>query len=268
MARNASALGGAASTARPVSGAVLARLVEETFVSGLPGQRLPSERQLAEHFEVGRPLVREALRTLVERGVIDVEVGRGIFVRRVQPVDAARPVDNLLRRQAVTPRQLVEARSTLEVEASQLACARATAEELEHLGELVAVSSEHNLMERVRNDLEFHLSVVRAAHNPVIETMFSAILLPMAQMMTRSLGDPEVSREGLPFHEHLYLAIRDRDPEAAARASRGHLLVGQRTYGADFDVELDVLAGRQLASSGARDRSGFDDILSSLLRDL
>lgn len=253
---------------QPIPGATLSEVIEKTFASGAPGQRLPSERQLAEHFDVGRPLVREALRTLVERGVVEVQVGRGIFVRRVQPADAARPVDNLLRRQSVTPRQLTEARSMLEVEAARLACERATEDELERLGALVTTGQKlTDLLARVRNDVQFHLGVVRAAHNPVIETMFSAILRPTAQMMMRSLGDATVSREGVPYHEHLYLAIRDRDPEAAAAASRGHLLVGKRTYGSDFDVDVDVLANRQLGATTANPTPSLDELFATLAGD-
>lgn len=246
-------------------------MIETTFVTGVAGQKLPSTRQLAEHFEVGRPLVREALRTLVERGVIEVHVGRGIFVRRVLPADAARPVDSLLRRQAITPRQLAEARSMLEGEAAQLACVRATQDELDRLRELVVLGPEPpTLLARVRNDIEFHLSVVRAAHNTVIETMFSAILRPTAEMMLRSLSDSHVSREGLPYHEHLYAAIRDRDSVAAVKASRGHLDVSQRTYGADYDIELELLASHRLGKTGNAKQEGpsVDETLALVLKGL
>lgn len=255
----------------PAAASKLADMIETMFVTGTAGQRLPSERQLALRYEVGRPLVREALRTLVERGVIDVQVGRGIFVRAVMPADAARPVDKLLRRQSVTARQLVEARSMLEGEASQLACSRATVRELDHLRDILAAfAGSRSLMVQVRNDLEFHLSVVRAAHNPVIETMFSAILRPTAEMMLRSLSDADVSREALPFHEQLYAAIRDRDSQAAALASRAHLQVSRQTYGADFDVELEVLASRRLAGATTIEPEGLsvDDAIASVLEGL
>ena len=262
----------AGTTARAVSGSMLAQLIEDTFSEFEPGQRLPSERELAQRFSVGRPLVREALRTLVERGLVDVQVGRGTFVRRVTPNDAARPVDNLLRRQAITARQLIEARSMLESEAAQLACRRATTSEIEHMRDLIAAADKDDgLAARLRNDLEFHLSVVRAAHNPVIETMFAAILLPTAEMMFRSLSDPYVSREGLPYHEQVFLAIETRDEVTAASAARGHLLVSERMYGDDLDIDLDVLVQRQVSAARPKpDREALsaDDVLSNVLRGL
>ena len=247
-----------------VTGSTLADRIEESLEGLVPGQRLASERQLAAQFHVGRPLVREALRTLVARGIVDVQVGRGSFVRQVAPGDVARPVGKLLRRQSITARQLVEARSTLESEACRLACARVTPAELDHMQELVRAGKRRGpLFARVRNDLEFHLSVVRAAHNPVIETMFVAILGPTADMMLSSLSNPHVSREGLPHHEQIFAAIKRSDEAAAARASRGHLELSDRMYGADMDVELEVLMHR-LGRSGrpiSLDRLTADDIV-------
>jgi GntR family transcriptional repressor for pyruvate dehydrogenase complex len=263
---------GSVPPARPASGSMLAQLIEDTFSGFEPGQRLPSERELAQHFSVGRPLVREALRTLVERGMVDVQVGRGTFVRRVTPNDAARPVDNLLRRQAITARQLIEARSMIESEAAQLACRRVATSEIEQMRELIAAADKDDgLAARLRNDLQFHMSVVRAAHNPVIETMFAAILVPTVEMMFRSLNDPHVSREGLPFHEQVFRAIEKRDEAAAASAARGHLLVSERMYGDDLDIDLDVLVHRQVRRTGPKpDREALsaDDVIPNVLRGL
>ena len=260
----------AGSTVRAVSGAMLAQQIEDTFIGLEPGRRLPSEREFAQQFSVGRPLVREALRTLIERGVVEAQVGRGTFIRRVTPGDAARPIDNLLRRQAVTTRQLVEARSMLESEAAQMACSQVTTAELNHMHDLVADGDQADtLAAKVRADLEFHLSIVRAAHNTVIETMFMAILRPAAQMMLRSLSDPYVSREGLPYHEQMCRYIGSRDAAVAGRAARGHLEVSERMYGADLDVELELLVRRRIDGVGPTlERNGLsvDDILSSVLR--
>jgi GntR family transcriptional repressor for pyruvate dehydrogenase complex len=248
------------------SASSLAELIERDYVAGHPGKRLPSERELAQRLQVGRPLVREALRALAERGVVDIHAGRGTFVRRVAPADAARPLGRLLGSQAVTTRQVVEARSMLEQEASRLACQRASPEELAHMRELVTVAlpGARSLIARVRYDLSFHLSVVRAAHNPVIETMFCAILHPVAEMMLRSLSDPQVTDEGLPFHEGLYLAICRRDADAAAQVTREHLAVSKRTYGADYDVDLRGLAGERLVGFvGSQGWAGTEAVLSS-----
>src|SRR5919201_3506489 len=99
--------------------------LEQELIRELPeGSRLPGERQLAERLRVSRPVVREAMRGLVERGLLEVVPGRGTFTRRVRTSDAARPLDSLLRREA-TPRHLVEARLMLECESISLSAERA-----------------------------------------------------------------------------------------------------------------------------------------------
>jgi GntR family transcriptional repressor for pyruvate dehydrogenase complex len=230
-------------TSHAATGAELIQLIERSIAGAEPGDRLPSERQMADRLGVGRSLVREALRTLEERGVIDVQVGRGIFVRKVGPADAARTVGQLLRRQAVNTRHLLEARLMLECEAARLACSRATESHLVKMRRLLDEGAvAQGLPARLRCDLAFHLSIVRAGCNPVIETMFSAIIGPTAAMMMRSLSDRSVAQEAL--HERCYLDIVAHDAEAAASAMRDHLSVSERRYGRDLDVDLRVVAER------------------------
>src|SRR5215213_6954504 len=101
---------------RAMTRAALADHLEEQILAGnlAVGAKLPSERQLAERFGLSRPLVREALRGLVERRLVEVEPGRGAFVRGAHATDAAHELGLLVRRHPATPRQLVEARTMLE----------------------------------------------------------------------------------------------------------------------------------------------------------
>jgi GntR family transcriptional repressor for pyruvate dehydrogenase complex len=227
----------------------LASRLEEEFVGGgsPPGTKLPSERQLAGRFGVSRPVVREALRGLVERGLIEIAPGRGAFVRAVSTSDAARPLDGLYRRQNATPRDLVEARLMLERTAAGLAAERAEAHELEAMeGLLERFDRTGDLIERARCDVAFHALIARMSHNPVIETMFSSIAMLTFELVLRSLGDPTVSREGLPYHREIYEAIRDGDGEHAQEAIDGHLTIARRLYGDDLDLHLDLVARREL----------------------
>jgi GntR family transcriptional repressor for pyruvate dehydrogenase complex len=211
-------------------------------------EKLPSERRLAETFNVSRPVIREALRTLSERGLIEVVPARGAYVRAARTGDATRPLDVLFRRRQVTPRQLVEARKMLECQASFLAATRAEDVDLKIMElALARFESSADLLEKARYDITFHLSIARAAHNPVIETMFSSIAGLVAGLMLRSLGDPNVSRSGVPYHREVYEAIRVNDGEASRSAMIGHLLVAERMYGKDYDRSLASLARQELS---------------------
>jgi GntR family transcriptional repressor for pyruvate dehydrogenase complex len=240
----------------------LAALLEGRVVSGEfgEGEKLPSERVLAERFGVSRPVVREALRGLAERGLVEVVPGRGAYVRRFRMADAARPLDMLFRRRRPTPRDLVEARRMLECEAACLAATRADEEDLKAMeAALVRFERAGDLLEKVAQDVAFHASIARAAHNPVVETMFASVVNLVAEVMLRSLGDPDVSRAGLPYHREIFEAVRGRDPEKARVAMGEHLLVAERTYGDDYDRPLEDLTGRRLGY-----RLDTDAILESL----
>jgi GntR family transcriptional repressor for pyruvate dehydrogenase complex len=222
----------------------------EQIVSGrLPaGSHLPSERQLAEQFGVSRAMVREALRSLVERHLVEVVPGRGAFVQHVRSSGVVQGFETLFRRRQVTPRDMVEARTALECAAAALAAERATAADFEALaGARVQLDRAGGILEQVRQDLAFHLAIVRAARNPVIETMYDAIVGLVVELMLRSLADPQVAGDALPYHLAIYEAIRDRDPGRAREAMAAHLAVAARLYGDDFDSSLETVTQRELA---------------------
>lgn len=239
--------------------------LEEKIVSGelIEGEKLPPERRLAEQFGLSRPVVREALRGLAERNLVEVVPGRGAYVRTLRKTDAARPLEMLFQRQRSTPRDLVEARTMLECEAAFLAATRARREDLRAMERaLDRFESSVGLLEKVGYDLTFHASIARASHNPVVETMFVSITGLIAELMLRSLGDSHVSRVGLPYHREIYEAVERGDPEWARVAMAGHLLVGKRTYGDDYDRPLDVLSKQKL---GHRlDMDAILDLLATL----
>lgn len=245
--------------------AVAGELADRILSGGLAANaRLPSERRLALEFEVSRPIVREALRSLVERGLIDVEASRGAFVRGDGRPRRFQPLDLEYLRRGTTARQLSEARTMLESEAAALAAERADADDLAMLlAALQRLEVSPTPLERVRNDLSFHVALVAASHNPVIETMFASIRGLTVELMVRSAGDAEIVRRSEPHHRLAYEAIRDRDPIAARAAIRAHLSIAADTYGADYDESLDAAAARALRLIGSG--AGVDEFLSAVL---
>ncbi len=227
---------------------VAAELEREILSGGLaPGDRLLSERQLAERHTVSRPIVREALRILAERGLVEISPGRGAFVRRPSALAGVRPLDALYRRRHPTARQLSEARLMLECETASLAAQRAGLDDVRALGARLATLEAGGSPEQtVRSDLAFHLWVAAAAHNWIVEAMLGSLASLTAELMVRSLADPEVYRRSAPYHRLVYEAIAARDPAGARAAMRDHLSVASSTYGRDYDEDLDVMARRAL----------------------
>jgi GntR family transcriptional repressor for pyruvate dehydrogenase complex len=227
----------------------LRRRLERDLLSGRipPGTRLPSERQLASAHGISRPVVRELLRSLVERRLIDVTPGRGTFARRPRPLDAAAPLESLYRSGEATALDVVQARVMLERQTAALAAQRATPEDLATLAEALArFQGRHDVVSRARADIRFHAAIAHAAHNVVVETMFASITAPTFELMLRSLSDPEVERSGAPLHDDILAAIEQRDPTRAQEAMTDHLVVAYRLYGDDLDRSLDQVARREV----------------------
>lgn len=228
----------------------------------LPGELLPSERALAEKSGLSRSMVREALRTLAERRLIEVRPGRGSVVREATVEDAVKRLIEYFDHRGVTPRNLIEARSMIETTATGLAAGRASDQDRQEIVLANAqVDAAVTLIERVRWDLAFHLAIVRAAGNPLVETMFHALQPYIVELLLRSLTDDEVTQKGLAFHERIIDAIADRDVRTASREMRGHLILGLTMFGDDLDRNLNLVAQDALRRIGAKTIT-FEDILA------
>lgn len=243
----------------------LSRYIEDQFLDGtLPiGSPLPSERSLSDQFGVSRPFVREVLSGLQHRGRVDIRPGRGASVREVGVADVARTMGESGPIRAATPRTLVEARISLERQTTALAATRASSSEISAIERSLETfeASEH-LVDRARADIAFHLLIARASGNPVLETMFCSIAPMIFALMLRSLSDPDVLRQGAPYHRDIVQALRQRDPEAAASAASAHICLAEGTFGEDFDRRLDLVARRVIGCYFGGDTS-LDDVFSA-----
>lgn len=242
----------------------LAMLLAQKISAGdyRPGQLLPSERALSEKYGLSRSMVREALRTLSERRLIEVLPGRGSQVREPTVADAVERLIEIVDHTHVTPRILIEARSMIETTAAALAAERAGKMELDAIrGAEASCAQSATLLERVRWDLTFHLMIVKAARNPLVETMFHAIQPYIVELLFRSLTDQEVSDQGLAFHQRILDAIARGDAEAASREMGGHLTLGITLFGPDLDRNLNVVAQNALGRLTSTDIT-FEDVMA------
>ncbi len=220
----------------------IARQLEHDIREGelVTGTKLPSERELAQRFGASRNVVREVLRRLEAQDLIDVQPGRGSYVTAQgtrSPFGGARP----------TVRQLIEARLTVEVEIAGLAAERAGEAEI-----AVITQAHQRVLDapdpalKARADLAFHEAIAAASGNPVLRVMLSSIGGPMFEMMLRSNSDPAIAQPGVPHHAEILDAIVQHDVSRARSHMHEHLALGLRTYGADLDMSLDVMATRHL----------------------
>ena len=171
--------------------------IERTIYEGRlrQGQKLPPERQLARDLKASRVAVREALRTLELRGLVEVRQGStgGYFVREADDRPLVRDFATLFRLGRVSRAQLIEARRLIEPEVAFLAAQRATDSDLKHL--LAAVEQRDaeaaSAGDPRRFDLEFHRLLSDAARNPVHAAITHALMALEAEVIV-----PQVQMTG------------------------------------------------------------------------
>ena len=194
-----------------------------------PGDRLPSERELATTLGIGRASVREALRTLDSTGLIDVRSGQGAFLRNlsVDPYLASirESLSFLLDVREETLLELWEVRQGLEEQIASHAAGRRSASDVESLraltGEMRGGKASPEVF--VRAGIAFHRKLAEAAGNTVILTLWEAIAGLIEKSQRRIIGIPGQPDEALAKHEALLAAVEAGDSNRALGAMREHM---------------------------------------------
>jgi GntR family transcriptional regulator, transcriptional repressor for pyruvate dehydrogenase complex len=202
--------------------------VEDSILKGQlkPGDQLPAERDLAQRFGVSRTAVREAVKTLREKGLVEAYSGRGTFVTDGTSQAIRQSLDLMIRiNQQDGSANLAELRMVLEPEIAGLAAPRIEDQLLSAMREAVAVMDRnlHDPDAYVEADLDFHLALAEAVENPLILSLLDSIVGLLREQRSRIFdvdGGPE---RGQFHHKRILAAIEQRNPESAREAMREHL---------------------------------------------
>jgi GntR family transcriptional regulator, hexuronate regulon transcriptional repressor len=202
----------------------IARRIAASIEDGryAPGDRLPSERELADDFRVSRPTIRDAMIALEFQGLVEARQGSGVYVKAAPQI-----AEDAVERD-VSALELAEARRLFEGEACALAAAIITEEQVARLDSLIAEMTRETVAEVFeKHELEFHLTIARATGNAAITATVedlwtlrrqsSGCAAAMRRARTNSRGDFVVE------HQRIAGALRARDPKAARQAMHGHL---------------------------------------------
>ncbi|MGA7559976.1 MAG: FadR/GntR family transcriptional regulator [Terriglobales bacterium] len=202
--------------------------VEDSILKGQlkPGDQLPAERDLAQRFGVSRTAVREAVKTLREKGLVEAYSGRGTFVTNGTSQSMRQSLDLMIR---VNPEEglvnLAELRLILEPEIAGLAARRIEEQLVSTMREAVAVM-DRNLRDPdayVEADLDFHLALAEAAGNPLILSLLNSTVGLLREQRSRIFNVDGGPERGQFHHKRILGAIEQHDPEAARDAMRAHL---------------------------------------------
>jgi GntR family transcriptional regulator, transcriptional repressor for pyruvate dehydrogenase complex len=203
-----------------------------------PGDALPAERELGKQFGVSRTVIREAVRALGARGLLEVKSGSGV---RIVAADAKTVRDSMrhfVRGSMMDYGKVDEVRGVLEVAAAGLAAERATAEDIAHIDDtIVRFENEcSNLEASVQIDIEFHRAVATATHNDLFLVLHDSIGEMLVEVRRRNLSrGREERRLVVKMHRRIHDAIAAHDPAAAQEAMRAHLGQVRATWGGSAD---------------------------------
>lgn len=217
----------------------LAAQIEEWILSGTleAGAKLPSEGSLSRQFGVSRPVVREALAQLRERGLIETLSGSGTFVKRP---DADHLTEAVLRHLRVAAGQtesiakVYEARLAIESTTARLAAERARDPDLSEIEARLAAmrAAARDVQQWTAADLGFHVAVAEASHNPFLATLLAPLVKVIEHGIVESFKSRAAVRAGLSAHERIFERIRERDTLGAEAAMREHLTDSERRLSA------------------------------------
>jgi GntR family transcriptional repressor for pyruvate dehydrogenase complex len=218
--------------------------IRQQILSGKlkPGDRLPSTRELAEKFSVGRSSMREALSALKAMGLVDIRQVEGVTVRKfsADQMEIRLPAV-LMSKEAIL--ELLEARKALETSNARIAAEKRTEDDLRTF-ERILNEMELSLGDGERGekwDLEFHLALAEATHNRVMVKLLKTISGQMEAAIRETrrrhmYEDRAVAERLWKEHRDIYLAIQNGDARLAAEMMERHLR----------HVEMTVMANTKL----------------------
>ncbi len=216
------AAGGTSNTVKAIMGYLHERRLQ-------PGDRLPSERDLAERLAVGRNAIREALATLTTLRVLESRPNSGIYLRRLS-TDSSFETLVMLADMGETPSpaeilETMEVRSSLELLGVQLACGRRTDEDLMRMALILANTDDvlkagGNIAD---HDTEFHLALIAATHNGVLVRVLNSFYRFTATRRKAWFGNLAQGKSAARDHRKLYEAVKAQDVQAARSLIEHHM---------------------------------------------
>jgi DNA-binding FadR family transcriptional regulator len=213
----------------------ICRHLEELILDGTlqPGDKVPSERQLCQRLNVSRPLIREALKELRGRGVIDTLHGKGSFVvGMLSKAENTNPLNRLYESHPRLLYDLLEVRELLEGQAAMLAAERGTEKDFYKITKAFnamndAPQDDNELVNAAHRDHDFHRSIYEASRNPVLihtlqslmQLMLNSVMACVSNLYHRS---PQKSQIDM-HHQQIFEAVTERKPDIARKVAMDHV---------------------------------------------
>lgn len=215
---------------------VMSDYLMDNIISGelKPGDKLPSDRNLALMFNVGRTAVREALKVLSVLGLVRILPGQGTFIASTTSSFFLAPLSWTFLIGEHNLEHVITVRTMLEDTSSRLAAENATEADLDELKEVYEAAKDafanQNFQKFLEYDIDFHLMIAKCSHNPIIYDL----LLTSRKLITHISKSGMVNLDDLNViyqeHTRIYESILARDSKASSRDMRNHLDSSYQRY--------------------------------------
>ncbi len=231
------------------------------FKEGAP---MPSEKELAERFGVGRPSVREALFTLQQQGLVEITSGTRARVTTPSGKFLAGQVATLIRRMTATGKgqeHMEQVRLLLEAGVAWQAARAATDEDITGLKEALDANTAAlgNIGLFIRTDVAFHAQLAVITRNPVFIGIYDALVGWLIDQRTTTIHMPDADTLSVRDHTAIFEAVAARDPMRAFNGMIGHLRLIGELYRESKALSEEILrqVARDVAGRIERERAAM-----------
>ena len=192
-------------------------------------EKLPGEMKLAKQYNVSRPVVREALKLLQERGLITLKNGVGAIITRPENSTVRDAVNRIMQVDQISTDELTQMRQILELSSVELAVENLTDEHLKKMEQNVERFSDKTLplKERVRLDEQFHQLIAQASHNDLLSLFIGVLTSLLRDYMGKGVLIEGGIEDGITRHRQILDALKARDKQGASHAMAEHLRVSR-----------------------------------------
>lgn len=192
-------------------------------------ENLPGEMKLAAQYNVSRPVVREALKLLQERGLITLKNGVGAIITRPENSTVRDAVNRIMQVDQISTDELTQMRQILELSSVELAVENLTDEHLKKMEQNVERFSDKTLplKERVRLDEQFHQLIAQASHNDLLSLFIGVLTSLLRDYMGKGVLIEGGIEDGITRHRQILDALKARDKQGARHAMAEHLRVSR-----------------------------------------
>jgi GntR family transcriptional repressor for pyruvate dehydrogenase complex len=198
-----------------------------------PGDQLPPERELGEQFGVSRTVIREAVRALRAKGLLEVKSGSGVRIVAVDGRTVGESMRHFVHGSSLDYPKVDEVRRVLEVACAGIAAERATEQDIAAIDETIDLFENEcsDLEKSVRHDLAFHRALATSTHNELFLVLHDSMGEMLLEVRRRNLSRGRAERRlVVQMHRRIRDAVAAHDPEAAREAMRDHLGHVQATF--------------------------------------